>query len=402
MKYSKFCCYKPHISSLIKKEIENPYLVLEELFTKRTMEDFQNDLWNLQRTIFKDNEWRNYDPADFYIFCYDIIRLTDALWLVNKYSPGLSSTVSSCANESTDSGLMDNINKLFTHYGNKDEQEENDKSRTVLSNFFDNNYNGFNRSDIYCYLQLGLDSSYMRNDKYEYFCMEDHKLASDFFNLSELIEEGYKIYQHGANILPRLPSCKETKFAIDGDRPTLLSYECLAKPSDLATDFFNYYFDIYQMHNALDTFKSILYEKDIWKKASNPGNLIYLYECLIKLIEAVWMVCEKNDLEKYTGNYKMKTGETTRLIKNCSLEEQANPLMAIQRFFAFKKMHEWRTLLHKWLVYSLSNSEKNVPKKQHKTDLAFNQLLKLLEASHLIFNTQKEAEILSIKPILNS
>ncbi|TCD03574.1 hypothetical protein [Pedobacter psychroterrae] len=392
MKYSKFCCYKPHISSLTNKEIESPYLVLDELFTKRTMEDFQNSLWTLQRTIFKDNEWRNYDPADFYIFCYDLIRFTDTLWLVNKYSPGLSSSLNNIADESSEPGLMDNLNRLFTHHGNKDAHEENDKSRTVLSNFFDYHYNGFNRSDLYCYLQLALDASYMRNDKYEYFCMEDHKLASDFFNLSELIEEGYKIYQHGAHILPRLPSCKETKLAIDYDRPTLLSYECIAKPHDLAGDFFLYYLDIYHIHSGLDNWKALLYEKDFWKKANNPGNLIYLYECLIKLIESIWMMCVKNDLEKYTGNYKIKTGETVSLARNCSLEEQANPLLAIQRFFAFKKMHEWRTLLHKWLVYSLSNSEKNVPKNQYKTDLAFNQLLKLLEASHLIFNTQKEAE----------
>jgi len=351
------------------------------------MEDFQNSLWNLQRTIFKDNEWRNYDPADFYIFCYDIIRLTDALWLVNKYSPGLSSPLNNIADESSEPGLMDNLNMLFTHHGNKDVREENNKSRTVLSNFFDNHYNGFNRSDIYCYLQLGLDASYMRNDKHEYFSMQDHNLASDFFRLSELIEEGHKIYRNGVRLFPCLPSCKETKFAIDCDRPTLLSYECLAKPYDVAGDFFVYYLDINHMHTGLGNWKALLYEKDFWKKANNPGNLIYLYECLIKLIEAVWMMCEKNDLEKYTGNYKIKTGETVSLVKNCSLEEQANPLLAIQSFFAFKKMHEWRILLHKWLTYSLSNSEKNAPKNQHKTDLTFNQLLKFLEASHLIFNT---------------
>lgn len=391
MKYHKFCCCKPQISTLIKKEIENPYLVLEEQFTKRTIQGFQNALCTLQRAIFKDNEWKNHDPADFYILCYDLIRLMDALYLINKYSPKLSSPLNDSTDESSDSELMDSLNKMFTYPGNKDPHQENDKTQTILANFFDNHYNGFNRHDIYSYLQLGLDVSFMRNSKYDYFNIQEYDLASNFYNLSELITEGHKIYQYGAHVLPNLQSCKEIKFAIDYDRPTRLSYECLAQPSDLAEDFFSYYLDINHINNGLKVWEKLLYKKDFWKKAGNPGNLFHLQECLVKLIETIWLMGQKGEMQSYQTNYKV-INEATSIAKNCTLEEQTIPLLAIESFFAFKKMHKWKMLLHKWLTYSLSNAEKITPKNQHKTELAFRQLLKFIEATHLLMHGPKETD----------
>lgn len=391
MKYSKFCCYKPHPNSLTKKEIESPYLVLDELFTKRTLEDFQNGLWTLQRNVLKDREWKNYDPADLYILCYDLIRLTDTLWLINKYSPGLSSPLSGIPDESSDSELMDSLNMLFVRLGNKDRHEENNKAQTVLSNYYDNNYSGFNRYDICCYLQIGLDASYMQNSKYEYFSTQDNDMASDFFNLSELITEGYKIHQYGAHMFPDLQSCKETKFAIDYDRPTLLSYECLAKPSDVAEDFFTYYLDINHINTGLKAWKNLLYENNFWKKANNPGNLFHLQECLVQLIETIWLMHQKGELQSYQNNY-IAANEALSIAKNYSSAEQINPFLTIHSFFALKKMHKWKMLLHKWLTCSLSNAKKITPKNQQKTEFAFRQLLKFIEATHLLMQNPKQTD----------
>ena len=385
MKYSKFCCYKPHISSLTKDEIECPYLVLDDVYTKHTVEEFQNQLWTLQKAIFKSTEWRQHNPAALYVLCRDLLRLTDALWLLNKYSPDLSTHLRSSVNNDA-SALMECIGRLFLRSRNKELSQGSKESTTILSNFFDNHFDGFNRSDISCYIQLALDASYMNNSKYEYFSINDRELSSAFFNFAELIAEGYQIYQHGADLFPDLHSCKEVKFAIDYDRPTLLSAESIANPLEFSKDYFHYYLDFNHIHLGLFTWQQLCYVKDYWQQENNPGNLVYLEECLVRLIETIWLLRKNNGLESYISDYRV-VEKASELTINLNFEEYRNPAVAIDTFFAAKKMHKWRTVLNKCLICSLSNSEWMNSSERKKLELDFKQLIKFVEAVYLLFNS---------------
>ena len=384
MKYGKFCCYKPHISSLTKVEIGRPYLVLDDLYTKRRVGEFQDQLWTIQKAIFKSNEWRQHNPAALYVLGRDLLRLIDALWLLNKYSTDLSTPLDPETN-AYPSAHMDSIHRLFLQARNKEMPQER-KSVTILNDYFDNHFNGFNRSDISSYIQLALDASYMRNSKYEYFCLNDHELTSAFLNFSDLIAEGYKIYQHSADLFPDLHSCKELKFAIDYDRPTLLSSECLATPAEFAKGCFLYYLDFNHVHLGLTAWQQLCYVKDYWKTANNPGNLVYLEECLVRLIETVSIMRQQKTLDSYISNYKAAE-RVTDLTRNLSFEEYRHPGMVIEGFYMFKKMHKWRTLLNKCLIISLSNNEKFNSSERQKLELDFRQLIKFMEAVYLLFNT---------------
>lgn len=389
MKDRKFCCHGAHICSLTKKEIENPGSTLAEIFQRRNLENFQNDLWILQKTIYRDGEWKNYDPADIFSFGNDLIRLVEILWLINKYSPQLSSTVVS---PMAPEDLMQNINLLFNSAILKttDEANYNDSVKTVLGQYFKRHHSGSKKLSIYNYLQAALDASYMRNDKHEFFSI-DEEASSTFSSLSELITEGYKIHKKGIHVFPNLEACKETKLSIDKDHPTFLSYECIVAPSDLAENFFLYYLNIDYIKSGLHSWKKLLYAKDFWKAANNPGNLIYLQICLSKLVDVIWLMYRKEDIERYLNSYTIAMKNIAQCT-DLSSEELSNPLLVIKDFFGFKKLHQWKNTLNKWLMYSLSNSQQPASKNLGKTELGFRQLVKFIEATYLLICTKNQTE----------
>ncbi|WP_256001921.1 hypothetical protein [Pedobacter deserti] len=370
MKYSKFCCYRPHISFLKRKEISDPYLVLGELYRRRKPTDFQQDLWSLLKMLFKENEWKLHDPADLYSLCMDAARLLDVLWLVNKYCPELSSPMPITNNRYAANHLADELSSLF-RFGEAEAAEDPTKGGggvTVLSNHYNKHYDGFSKCDLFTYLQIALDASYMTNDKYEYFSIADFNIASDFFQLSELIEEGFKIYSKGPAAFPVLLTCKEMKYACDRNHPTHLSRECIRQPLSLLSTFGTYYINIENLHPALSAWEQMLSETDLWKAADHPANLIYMHECLIKLIDAVWIMREQGKVDRHVRNKHLVT--------------------IIDDFFHFKKMHKWKSTLNEWLTYSLSNTLKIKEKDVAPTGRAFSHLAKFIEAAHLLFESR--------------
>src|SRR5277367_2339324 len=102
-----------------------------------------------------------------------------------------------------------------------------------------------------------------------------------------------------------------------------------------------------------------LSEKYIWDEGI-PGNLLYIYEQLEKLIECCYLIYGKKGfkkkvakkVEEYDWN---KAKDHPELPASLSLAEFVNPRLVINDFFETYSLLEWKQLLHAWMEAGLSN-----------------------------------------------
>lgn len=382
MNYSKFCQHEAPLHMLTKKEIEHPYLVLDDLCKKRTKENFQKELGCILSKFYKHAGWKDHDPGSMYELCEDLVRLIDVLYLIYRYSPALSSKKHVEAVSNTGK-KMAAFNRIFT---NRAEEEAvcSDEGRTVLNYFYNACHIGFLKLDLNCTLQVVLDASYMSNDKYEYFGLEQSDFLINLHRLYDLIAEGYSIYMRGKSAFPVLEACPELAFARDKNHPTYLLAECIAKPTDVIRHFYSYYIEINHLHDSLKAWKKMLFIVDFWKEEENPGNLIHLHHCIATLIDVCWLSDKKSQLETMSSGLFNNSKRSKAMIKKCSKEEQESPLLVIRNFFAFKRMCEWKLLLDEWLSVSLSNSKAYDKERKSEVNKDFKYLIKFMEAVYLI------------------
>jgi len=389
MNYIKFCHYEAPISSLTKMEIENPYLVLAQLVEKRSVEAFQNELFVLQDLVFREDKWRNYDPGNLYATYKDITRLIDVCYLINKYSPAIGSLIPQRASSPVDAQLMNDLNSIFAGIRRKNTtaaaKDPMEVSGTFLNRFYKSHHLAFLKIDQFNFLQIGLDASYMANSKYEYFAIEECGLMFAFHDLTDLIAEGYLIHAKGKSSLPNLEGCTETAFAIDKSHPSHLCSESIAKPVDFLDGFFDYCLNSDFIYTGINAWHKMLYKTNVWKEGGNPGNLLYLSENIMKLIDTVWLLDKKGDLEKLIGKDFKADKKYKSIISRRKKKEAEHPLIVIRSFFAFKKMYEWKVQLQEWLECSLSNDHKYTESNRNETDRSFKHLLRFLEAAYLIY-----------------
>jgi len=105
--------------------------------------------------------------------------------------------------------------------------------------------------------------------------------------------------------------------------------------------------------------KASLSEKYSWKEGI-PGNLLFIYEQMEKLIEACYLIYIKNGFNKRVtkkSKIQEENKETDRpeLPTSLSLEEFMNPQIVIKDFFDKYNLLEWKQLIHNWMEAGLSN-----------------------------------------------
>ena len=102
-----------------------------------------------------------------------------------------------------------------------------------------------------------------------------------------------------------------------------------------------------------------LSEKYIWDEGI-PGNLLYIYEQLEKLIESCYLIYKKKGFKKkLTKKTKQKDFEKGKnhpeLPASLSQAEFVNPRIVINDFFETYSLLEWKQCLHSWMEAGLSN-----------------------------------------------
>ena len=130
-------------------------------------------------------------------------------------------------------------------------------------------------------------------------------------------------------------------------------------PYSIITDFFHFG-NIAEMKALfLESCRAALSEKYSWKQGS-PGNLLYFYERLEKLVEACFLIFSRSKKKKKLPK-KLKPAAFKKVLNHpnlpCSLsaDEMSDPFLVIQSFFEFHSIKEWKQDLYAWMEAGLSD-----------------------------------------------
>ena len=113
------------------------------------------------------------------------------------------------------------------------------------------------------------------------------------------------------------------------------------------------------MKGLLDEACRVALEEEYCWQEGSPGNLLYFYNNLEKLVEACYLICkEKKYQKKLSKRFRRVTEEKIiqDLILPCSLSKQeiAHPFSVLQLFFACQGIRQWKKDLYTWLEAGLS------------------------------------------------
>jgi hypothetical protein len=102
-----------------------------------------------------------------------------------------------------------------------------------------------------------------------------------------------------------------------------------------------------------------LSEKYSWDEGI-PGNLLYIYEQLEKLIESCYLIYIKKGFKqkakKKTKQHDWEIGTDHPVLPaSLSWEEFMNPRIVINDFFEKYSLLEWKQFIHSWMEAGLSN-----------------------------------------------
>jgi len=230
---------------------------------------------------------------------------------------------------------------------------------------------------------MGLDASYMNNNKYDYFSLHETNLVTTFLDLEYLITEGHHICSN-CKIPAENPVYEEhLHFALDVDHPTTLNYESIANPISHIDCLYDYELNFEQLAESLKIWEKSFYEKDFWLHAENPGNILFFSKGLESLIECNWVLMVKGDINIDTPGRKLTNGKKS-FYKTLADQEVKHPFPVLISFFKHKKMHEWKALLKEWTNISLSYTEIIKQEDIGRTSANLHHLLRFIEASHLL------------------
>lgn len=376
MNYSTFCCYGNRVSSLTKQEIKNPLSVLEGIYTRRNLKTFKENLWDLFSSIYRDQQWRKKGAAHFNRIYIDLIKLVDALWLIYTYHPKLSNSIISSHNSTkTTPGLMNNFNIIFTCRQRRDQQTP----KNTLRSFYKSRSLSAIKNNIYSYLQLALNASYMNCNKFAYFTLSDYNVVDDFLKIERLIEQGSNIYNN--NSCQKSSPCEAAKFASNIDHTTSLSKEEIVNPANSIRNLYLHDLRFEQTYESLKIWEQSFYDKDFWAKTDNPGNILFFSNCIKQLIDCIWLMTQTGEIDTITEKRALSRSKKRQFFA-LNKQELNLPLLVIKSFFEHKKMHEWKQQLDEWTEISLSQTV--IPKDKIKTSEDLEYLLKFVEATHLL------------------
>lgn len=376
MDYTEFCHINGHVTSLTQQEIKTPLIVLETIYNKRNLTDFKTSLRDFFIAIYNDQLWRIKGAFYYFDIYIDLIKLLDALWLINDYRPELSTMT--CHFHQLSFKPMNLFHDVFQ--GRIENNQKEEGHSTILEEFYQKNNLSTIKYYMYNYLQLGLNASYMSNDSYYYFSIEKTNVFTNLIDLERLIKEGQNIYNKNKFTPQKFRYRKHIKFASDLDHPNLLDYESIAYPMNYILIIYDHYIFFERISESLKLWKQSFFEKKFWHNAGSPGNILFLAHLLKNLIECFWLLKQKNDIIDCTIGEDLSNSRK-KMYPTLNEEELSDPSKVIYSFFEYRKMHEWKTEIDSLTKNSLSSTEAI---DMNKISMDFHHLLRFIEASHLI------------------
>lgn len=180
--------------------------------------------------------------------------------------------------------------------------------------------------------------------------------------------------------------------------PRRLYAEEMANPYSAISSFFDS-FALPQAAWFIDSWFKAIPKNSYWKK-DEPGRLLHFYERFGCLVEAVSLIHQSGNQPKEAILILKEDGPKIDLMnpayfagshvnndnwdffpKNLSRNEYINPYLAIDKFFNYQSLPEWRDTLYELLYNAFTNH----PEVEDLDLLAIYKLVaKLIEGVHLI------------------
>lgn len=183
--------------------------------------------------------------------------------------------------------------------------------------------------------------------------------------------------------------------------PQNLSAADIADPFIVIKKFFEDY-DLMYVRKTIASWLAAVYIKKNWKDES-PGNLLYFYERIIRLIEAVWLINQIDNSERAANISSSHDPEQIQITdtdlycrpmhkkyawdifpRSLSRKEFVNPYKVFSKFFQFRTLPEWREGLHNILHISLINANLNALGEVIDVLSLKKFIGKMIDACHLI------------------
>lgn len=366
--------------TLNTQEIEQPFLALQTFLASISREQLHQDFENLLYAQFKLNKWREFGaPAYLYGTYRRIIKLMDILWLISQCFKNKSLRPQGSFEERSLKlqFYKRSFRNLFVDHPIEIEEIPEVDALSVVIRFFDERSLYGSRSNIGCWTEVALSSSYMGNLNLDFF-VNECGMIREYRMITELIDAAYqlKTMEMDLSMVNKLKMYKI--FATEIDYPGSFEEMEIDKPCSVLI-YPSYYMDLELIPQAINTWYKMLASTDHWQHYNDPGNVIFLKSTLMQQIEASWLFLQDYSSRDFPQDYS-EDGDCSHL----DALEYANPFQVIEQFFEVRSLSGWKQLLEEWIYGSLTDKKEEGLLSSTITKGTCEQLIKLMQALSLI------------------
>ncbi len=349
MDYTIFAKEHHNVTMLMKKEIDYPVTGLKEFLIGKSPDQLKRNVQDLLIAVFEDDGWRRHGaPIVLYSKIMDVAKLIDFVWLIIVSSLSIKKSADVYAYYLNKQYRYRTFGKLF--YNTPSKNKAKTVSSVLLSKSIFAERFGLLVKEVLAedWLEVALNSSYMRNLNAEFHNIECTTQVKEYRYFMDIIDAAFEIADQSEMALDREILAYYQLFAVDVDHPDALFKDGIEMPLDCFEGPL-FYVDINRLPKAMRTWFSLTYKTDHWKDHNDPGNLLYLRQTVQRFLDTGWLFQRVGfpNLKKQ----RPKKGYMSAL----SLAEIADPVSVIEHFFEQRRLHEWKQLLETWLCQSLSN-----------------------------------------------
>jgi hypothetical protein len=183
-----------------------------------------------------------------------------------------------------------------------------------------------------------------------------------------------------------------TKYVPWENHPKKLYHHEVVEPFTVFVDFFSIDFPLGH-RSKLKKWRYFVNKDETYNdKKHGPGNLLFIYDANIRLLEAAYLSEYTNSIsgnKKVIATVKDLESERKTLIDfpdNLSDKELHDPYAAIRKVFKKGSLQKYRDYLHEWLYAALYIKGGCDDLEAYEMKLIYKNMLKLYSATWLIYN----------------
>lgn len=377
MDYTIFAKENHNLTTLNCMEINDPLTGLKEFLIEKSANQFKQDVRDILFAVYEKHGWRQFGaPINLYVKAKGVAKLMEFVWLI------VSCEVSTQRKE-----ISLNKHYLSEQYRHRTftklfhETPSRNKAKMVsavslASAIFKERFGLLLKENLEeNWLDVALNSSYMRNLVADFHCIDSSVDWKDHQYVMAIIDAAFELANQSTKQLDPQVIKYYQLFAIDVDHPNRLFEEQIELLYESLNGIF-WYIDVVKFPKAIRMWFSMISKANHWKDHNDPGNFLYIKESIQHVIETGW-------LQLRVGFPKLNNRRIKQeYVKDLSALEIDNPLDYVRYFFEQRRLYEWKQLLEIWLCQSLSNEnhqDTEVTKKDCENIIKFIQALWLIE-----------------------